>query len=313
MAAASGAPLKAATQLTIPPPPRTVPKAWTDALSISLGPAVLRVRQTSGRRISLRTGPPYFSKCREARSSGVSPGARNGHALLVLPGGAYWFVSAANEGAELASRLTPLGITVFVLTYRLPGEGWKNRSDVPLQDAQRAMRAIRSNVSRFGIDATKVSVLGFSAGAASRCDACHGSLRAGLHTCDPADGDEPPSALRGADLPRRHNGSASGLTRCHASSCGATCPARRKSSVVSAERHVIPFTPQTFIVHAYDDDAVQVENSLRAPLNAMREARWPVDVARAFRKGARVRGVGYPGTPSARMDLTFSKWLSRTA
>ena len=61
------------------------------------------------------------------------PARPNGRSLLVMPGGAYWFVSVVNEGADLAPRLTARGYTVFVLTYRLPGEGWAARSDVPLQ------------------------------------------------------------------------------------------------------------------------------------------------------------------------------------
>ena len=52
------------------------------------------------------------------------PTRPSGHALLVIPGGAYRFVSVVNKGVDVAARLNPAGITVFVLTYRLPGEGW---------------------------------------------------------------------------------------------------------------------------------------------------------------------------------------------
>mgnify|MGYP005824366787 CR=1 FL=1 len=47
---------------------------------------------------------------------------------------------------------------------RLPGEGWTQRAQVPLQDAQRAMRVVRSQAAQFGFDAATVSVVGFSAG-----------------------------------------------------------------------------------------------------------------------------------------------------
>jgi acetyl esterase/lipase len=77
------------------------------------------------------------------------PARPNGRAVLVMPGGAYWFVSVVNEGADLAPRLAARGYTVFVLIYRLPGEGWANRADVPLQDAQRAMRLICSRAAEF--------------------------------------------------------------------------------------------------------------------------------------------------------------------
>ena len=92
------------------------------------------------------------------------PSRSNGHALLVVPGGAYWFISSGNEGVEVARRMNEFGLTVFVLTYRLPGEGWQSRSDVPLQDAQRAMRVIRTHARHFRINPDKLSVLGFSAG-----------------------------------------------------------------------------------------------------------------------------------------------------
>ncbi len=135
------------------------------------------------------------------------PARANGHAVLVIPGGAYWFVSVANEGAELAERLTPLGITVFVLTYRLPGEGWKHRSDVPLQDAQRAMRVIRSSASRFGIDADKLSVLGFSAGGHLAATLATAHAEQTYARVDSADELSARPLAGGAHISRGHDGS----------------------------------------------------------------------------------------------------------
>lgn len=60
--------------------------------------------------------------------------------------------------------MTEAGYTVFVLVYRLPGEGWPDRADVPLQDAQRAMRLIGGQADRYGFNASKVAAVGFSAG-----------------------------------------------------------------------------------------------------------------------------------------------------
>src|SRR6185437_6203655 len=68
-----------------------------------------------------------------------------------------------------ARRLTGSGVTCFVLRYRLPAEGWADRSDVPLQDAQRAMRLVRANAARFGLDPARVGFLGFSAGGHVAC------------------------------------------------------------------------------------------------------------------------------------------------
>src|SRR3546814_8931020 len=92
----------------------------------------------------------------------------NGRSLLVMPGGAYSFISIANEGVDIAAKLTAQGYTVFVLIYRLPGEGWSDRSDVPLQDAQRAMRVVRDDAARNGLDTAIVDALGFSAGEIGR-------------------------------------------------------------------------------------------------------------------------------------------------
>src|SRR5215469_3077234 len=64
------------------------------------------------------------------------PATPDGSALLVAPGGGYRRVVIDKEGFELAPRMNAAGVTVFVLRYRLPSEGWANGADVPLQDAQ---------------------------------------------------------------------------------------------------------------------------------------------------------------------------------
>lgn len=92
------------------------------------------------------------------------PAKPDGRAVVVIPGGGYGFVSLENEGVEVAEVLARFGITAFVLAYRLPIDGWRDRADVPLQDAQRAMRLIREGAARYRINPARVSVLGFSAG-----------------------------------------------------------------------------------------------------------------------------------------------------
>jgi acetyl esterase/lipase len=89
------------------------------------------------------------------------PARPDGSAVLVIPGGAYQRVVLDKEGDETARRLAEAGVTAAVLVYRLPEDGWAAGRDAPLQDAQRAMRLIRS---WGGIDAKRVGVLGFSAG-----------------------------------------------------------------------------------------------------------------------------------------------------
>jgi acetyl esterase/lipase len=308
-AATSGVSSWAASKLTIPPPPKSLPKAWTEAPSLPLWPGgAPSASDFKPQALPADWSPVFLRNVEKPDLRVFRPVRPNGHALLVLPGGAYWFVSAANEGAELAGRLTPSGTTVFVLTYRLPGEGWRNRSDVPLQDAQRAMRVIRANASRFGIDASKVSVLGFSAG---------GHLAATLATGHeepvyaPADAADKLSARPLAvalvypvvtmEAQWTHEMSRKLLL--------GDAPTKAEVERRSAERHVGSSTPPTFVVHAYDDDAVPVENSLRF-VTAMREARRPVE-AHLLQEGGHAFGVGYPGTPSEEWIPTFSRWLAR--
>src|SRR6476469_9224903 len=85
-------------------------------------------------------------------------------AILAIPGGGYSFLAVQNEGLHPAERFNADGTTVFVLSYRLPGEGWADRAIVPLSDAQRAMRLIRARSADFRIDPNQLGVLGFSAG-----------------------------------------------------------------------------------------------------------------------------------------------------
>jgi dipeptidyl aminopeptidase/acylaminoacyl peptidase len=79
----------------------------------------------------------------------------------------------------------------------------------------------------------------------------------------------------------------------------------------SAERHVDADTPPVFIVHAMDDEAVPVENSLRM-MNALRDAKRPVE-AHLIQEGGHAFGVGYPNTASAHWIELFSTWLARQA
>lgn len=296
-------------KLSPPPPAKALPGSWLEAPRIPIWPGEPPGATGFAPQSLPSDWPPVFLRNVPKPDLHVfRPTRPNGHALLVVPGGAYQFVSVANEGAELAPHMTALGITVFVLTYRLPGEGWAPRSDVPLQDAQRAMRMIRTEAASFGLDENKVSVLGFSAG---------GHLAATLATqhAEPAY-----TAVDAADRlsarpfsvglvypvvtmvkPWTHEMSRNLLL-------GAT-PTEGEVERRSAERHVDAKTPPVFIVHAIDDEAVPVENSLRM-MNAMREANRPVE-AHFLQEGGHAFGVGYRNTPSAHWIELFYAWLSR--
>lgn len=93
-------------------------------------------------------------------------GKANGAAVLIFPGGGFRELVFNAEGAEPARYLNNLGVTAFVLKYRLPRETNSPYSLQihPRQDAQRAMRLIRSRASEWNLDTSRIGALGFSAG-----------------------------------------------------------------------------------------------------------------------------------------------------
>ena len=92
------------------------------------------------------------------------PADPNGTAVIICPGGAYEHLSRDIEGTDIAKWLNEAGITAFVLTYRLPADRHDSTSWVALQDLQRAMRLIRRNCEDWGLNPSKIGVIGFSAG-----------------------------------------------------------------------------------------------------------------------------------------------------
>lgn len=82
-------------------------------------------------------------------------GKANGNAVIVCPGGGYSILAYDKEGTEIAAWLAALGYTAYVLDYRVP-----NQPDGALQDAQRALRIVRSRHPK-----AQVGIMGFSAGA----------------------------------------------------------------------------------------------------------------------------------------------------
>jgi acetyl esterase/lipase len=91
-------------------------------------------------------------------------GGGNGAAVLVLPGGGFGYVVPDLEGSETAAFLNPLGVSVFVLSYRTKLEGETEMWRRPLQDSQRAIRFLRENAARWHLDPEKIGLLAFSAG-----------------------------------------------------------------------------------------------------------------------------------------------------
>src|SRR5436309_4102966 len=95
----------------------------------------------------------------------------SGTAVVVCPGGGYGALAMDHEGRQIADWLNSLGVAAFVLKYRL---GPRYHHPAPLQDAQRALRTVRSNAQTFGIRPDHIGIWGFSAGG-------HLSATAGTH------------------------------------------------------------------------------------------------------------------------------------
>jgi acetyl esterase/lipase len=189
------------------------------------------------------------------------PARASGAAALVMPGGGYGFLSYDNEGTRQAAWLNARGVTAFILLYRLPGEGWDGRELVPLQDAQRAMRLIRSRAASYAVDPARLAVLGFSAGGHLAGSV---ATRFAERTYQPVDAADTLSArpdlaaliypVVSMDAAFTHGGSRDSLL-----GTAATATLRRAASV---EMRVTADTPPTFLVHAGDDGLVPVQNSL---------------------------------------------------
>lgn len=201
------------------------------------------------------------------------PTKPNGGAVILAPGGGYRYVVIDKEGYELARWLQTRGVTVYVLFYRLPGDGWANGADVPLADAQRAVRLVRSRAGVDQVDPARVAFGGFSAG---------GQVATSLLTRFDAKVYDPVDAVDA--LPARPDALAAiypvvsmDPAIAHAVSreklIGANPDAAREK-LYSPERNVRADQPPLWLLHAEDDSVVKIENSVR-----LREATRGVSAA----------------------------------
>ncbi len=237
---------------------------------------------------------PYLGVFRPARP--------DGRAVLVIPGGGYAYVSLINEGVNVARVLNPLGIAVFVLAYRLPGEGWANRALVPLQDAQRAMRLIRANAARYRIDPAKLGVCGFSAGGHLAATLTVGHADPVYPAIDAADQLAARPRFSGLIYPVTSFASAGPNSRSAANLLGPNPPAFSAARFDAVARASAAMPP-IFLCHAMDDATVPVGQSI-AMLEAARRLRVPVE-AHLLERG----GHGFGALQLARNN-PGNQWLN---
>ena len=183
----------------------------------------------------------------------------NGTAIIICPGGGYLNLSYTHEGTEIAKAFNDIGVAAFILKYRLPSDQtMKDKSIGPLQDAQMAIKTVREGAAKYNISPNQVGIIGFSAG---------GNLAAltGSHFDDAKISNANNTSLRPDFMvlmyavismtdSLTHGGS-------HDNLLGKN-PSPEQVHYFSNELHVTAHTPPTMLVHAEDDQTVNVKNTL---------------------------------------------------
>jgi acetyl esterase/lipase len=231
-----------------------------------------------------------------------APAARaNGAAVVVCPGGGYGFLAADHEGHQVAEWLNHLGVSAFVLQYRIAP---RYRHPAPMLDVQRAIRTVRARAEEWSVDPTRIGVWGFSAGGHlastavtrfddGRPDAVDAIDRA---SCRPDFGVlvYPVIAF---DRPHTHEGSMKNLL-------GDRVTDARLREEMSSEKQITSKTPPCFLIHTGGDAGVPAENSIDFYL-ALRRAGVPAEL-HVYERGE--HGFGLGGD-----DPVLSTWPDRLA
>lgn len=189
------------------------------------------------------------------------PDKPNGQAVVICPGGGYSILAFDKEGTRVAEEFIKWGVTAIVLKSRLPDDSLQyDRHLAPLQDAQEAIRYVRRHAREWGISPAKIGIMGFSAGGhLAATAATHFTVKADPSSTDTVS-TRPDFAILiypviSFDSTITHKGSRNNLV-------GATAT-EDSIRFFSNETQVTPQTPPSFLVHAGDDGAVPVENSIR--------------------------------------------------
>ena len=223
--------------------------------------------------------------------------------VIIAPGGGYVNLAMDHEGRQIASWFNAMGVTAFVLKYRL---GPKYHHPIELGDAQRAIRLVRSRAKEFGVAPDRIGMMGFSAGG-------HLAATAGTHFDDGNSAAVDPIERTGSrpdflilaypvisfDPAIAHAGSVRSLI-------GENPPAALIQEL-SNELHVTEKTPPTFLFHTSNDPAVPVENSVRFYL-ALRKMRVPAEM-HIFESGPHGVGLDLADPALGQWPGLLSSWL----
>lgn len=227
-----------------------------------------------------------------------------GAAVVICPGGGYGNLAMDHEGHQVARWLNSNGIAGFILKCRHRGTGYGHPA--PLQDAQRAIRMVRSRAKEWNIVPDRIGILGFSAGG-------HLASTAGTHfdkgnaeAADPIDrvSCRPDFMVLVYPVisftePFAHAGSRKNLL-------GAE-PDPKLVENLSNEKQVTPDTPPTFLLHTDQDSGVPAENSVAFYL-ALRRAKVPAEM-HIYAKGPHGFGLGKKGEAVATWPDRCVDWM----
>lgn len=231
----------------------------------------------------------------------------NGTAVVICPGGGYTHLAINKEGYKVAKWLNTLGVSAFVLKYRMPTDITMTDKTVgPLQDAQEAIRMVRKNADTWNINADKIGILGFSAGG-------HLASTASTHFNEKVYASATAISAR-PDFSVlvypvismvdgiTHQGSKKNLLGDE--------PSEELVKKYSNALQVTAETPPTFLVHATDDNAVTVENSIEYYL-ALKANQVSVEM-HIYKDGGHGFGMGVSGT-NTNWPNDLKNWFSALA
>jgi len=233
----------------------------------------------------------------------ADPNLSTGAAVVVVPGGGYSVVVYNGEGINTAKALAEKGIAAFVLKYRLPSDDiMADKKIGPLQDAQQALKMVRENADKWGIDKNKIGIMGFSAGGHLASTAATHFEKVEINNTENTSVRPDFQILVYPVISMRdslaHKGSRENLLGKN--------PSKENIAYFSNELQIKPNTPPTWITHSADDKVVDVDNSI-AYFESLRKNKVEVEM-HIFPKGDH----GFIFRHKGWMDPLFD-WLKRNA
>nr|WP_315245749.1 alpha/beta hydrolase [uncultured Flavobacterium sp.] len=227
-----------------------------------------------------------------------------GTAVIICPGGGYAGMAIGHEGKQIALWLNSLGITAFVLKYRLPDNSiMTDKSIGPMQDGQQAIRLVRSHAKEWGIDSKKIGIMGFSAGGHLASTLSTHFNEKVYNSADMISSRPDFSLLIYPVISMReditHMGSRINLLGKN--------PSLEQVKHFSNELQVTGETPPAFLAHSMDDGAVPVENSMEYAL-ALKKYKIPCEL-HIYEKGGHGYGLGKSGSTESEWSEACRKWL----